>query len=128
MILPKPLINIPRSKMPQIESKHLSDFLNNHCGGNFISIKVDPRKLKAIQGEFNKDKIQTMMDDQSQLSNPIITCKGGYVLDGNHRWLACLNLEIPVNCQALQTNLKDSLDLMNSYRHTFNKALHECLG
>ena len=55
-------------------------------------VKAKPTKLKAIQKQFSLDGIvQAMSSADANKTKSILISKDGYVIDGNHRWLAARN-------------------------------------
>lgn len=85
---------ILRSKMPQISSKDYTAYMAHMKKAGITSkpVKAKPTKLKAIQKQFSLDGIvQAMSSADANKTKSILISKDGYVIDGNHRWLAARN-------------------------------------
>ena len=85
---------ILRSKMPQISSKDYTAYMAHMKKAGITSkpVKAKPTKLKAIQKQFSLDGIvQAMSSSDDKKTKSILISKDGYVIDGNHRWLAARN-------------------------------------
>jgi len=126
----KDTMDIPRQDMPQIKSKDLQDFFKFLKGKKVNTVKktLDAGKLKATQGEFDKEKIQKAMDDiesGDMPDKPIVVSKDGYVIDGHHRWLAYVNLGRGIDVYEVNASAKNLITLMNEYPKSFNKKLYE---
>lgn len=83
-----------RSKMPQISSKDYNAYMAHMKKAGITSkpVKAKPTKLKAIQKQFSLDGIvQAMSSADANKTKSILISKDGYVIDGNHRWLAARN-------------------------------------
>lgn len=83
-----------RSKMPQISSKDYTAYMAHMKKAGITSkpVKAKPTKLKAIQKQFSLDGIvQAMSSADANKTKSILISKDGYVIDGNHRWLAARN-------------------------------------
>jgi hypothetical protein len=126
-------LGIDRKNMPQVKSTDLEDFISylKKKGVNTTKKSVDASKLKASQGNFDKEKISKLM--QSLAANelpdkPILVSKDNYVIDGHHRWLAFLNLEKDMNVYQVNVNIDELMGLMNTYPKKFTKQLYEFFG
>ena len=85
---------ILRSKMPQISSKDYTAYMAHMKKAGITSkpVKAKPTKLKAIQKQFSLDGIvRSMSSADANKTKSILISKDGYVIDGNHRWLAARN-------------------------------------
>jgi hypothetical protein len=85
---------ILRSKMPQISSKDYTAYMAHMKKAGITSkpVKAKPTKLKAIQKQFSLDGIvRSMSSSDDKKTKSILISKDGYVIDGNHRWLAARN-------------------------------------
>jgi len=120
ILAPTGNLGIPRDSMPQIDHKHRADFLawlKDH-GVKSREIRVPAKSLKMAQGEYNRDKVGAIVDSGNVGGDPIFVSKDGYVIDGNHRLIAHLNLPgagsyIRVCELGLET--KALLELIHSY-------------
>lgn len=125
-------MGIPRREMPQIDSKNHAHFFNHLKKSNVAAVKktVDPSKLKATQGHFNKEKIRSMMDgiQAGKIdSKPIIISKDNYVMDGHHRWLAHSNLNKDIDVHQVNVKAKKLLDMMHDYPKSYTEKLYESI-
>lgn len=123
-------MGIPRRDMPQIDSKDLKHFFDHLKKNDITATKrtVDPSKLKATQGHFNKSKIKSIMDDMESgktESKPIIVSKDNYVMDGHHRWLAHSNLNKDIDVHQVNVKAKKLIDVMHDYPRSFTEKLYE---
>ncbi|MDA8977427.1 hypothetical protein N9F71_00235 [bacterium] len=82
--------DIPRNKMPQIESEDYKAYLQHMKRKGIVgkAVKVDPKKLKAIQSEFSDKGV--VISIKKNDDKPILISNDKYVIDGNHRWLAAI--------------------------------------
>jgi disulfide oxidoreductase YuzD len=122
-------LGVRRIDMPQVRARHMQDFLA-YMRKNEASVKkieVDPKQLKAIQGEFDKDKIQQNIEKLQKDGSlkPIIISKDNYVIDGNHRWLAAMNAGEKIQAYKISIEGTKLLRLTNKYPNTINKAVGE---
>lgn len=121
--------------MPQILGKHKTSFLTD-LKKNGIKVtpdNLDPSVLTATQGEFNREKIQGMIDAISSgkldvSKNPIIVSKDNKVMDGHHRWLAHGNLKIKIPVAKVNKNADELLQIMKDHPLSDKKKLHEALS
>jgi len=125
-------MGIPRREMPQIDSKNHKHFFDHLKKNNLSVVKktVDPSKLKATQGHFNKTKIQDMMkgiQGGKIEPKPIIVSKDNYVMDGHHRWLAHSNLNKDIDVHQVNVKAKKLLDVMHDYPKSYTEKLYESI-
>lgn len=111
-------LGISRSQLPQLGPKE--DFLKelNRLGIKYHTENIDPRKLKASQGEFNKDIIKSIMDNPGPIKSGIIVSKDGYVLDGHHRWIAAWNKKEKMQCIRVDMLILDLISLVKRFSGT----------
>lgn len=126
----KNTLDIDRKDMPQVKKDDMAHFLKYLEKNDIYTEKkeVDPKKLKATQGHFHKEKIRGMMksiEDGELKKSPILVSKDNYIMDGHHRWLAMMNLDRDITI--LQVNLKcdELLSLMKEYPRSFTEKLYE---
>ena len=94
MPTPKETQGILRSKMPQIATKDYEAYMAymRKVGINAKKTKLKVSKLKALQKQFSTDGIiRSMSKGSEKNSKPILVSRDGFVVDGNHRWLAARN-------------------------------------
>lgn len=94
-----PQINKPKDFIDMLDKKEISH----------KEEMVDPDTLKAIQTEFDKDKIANIMLDPYNLMGIIIS-NDNYILDGHHRWVAAYNKGIKIKATRVDLPI---LELIN---------------
>jgi hypothetical protein len=121
-------LGFKRKEMPQIEAKNISKFLDflKSEDISFIEKSVDSRTLRPTQGQFNRAKIQGMIDSiDTKKQHPIMVSKDGYVIDGHHRWLAHYNLNRKIPVIEIDLNINDALDKMHDSPLSIKRGLKE---
>jgi len=126
----KDTMDIDRKKMPQIKSADLQDFFKFLKDKKISTVRktVDSSKLKASQGQFDKEKVKKALDDLmagNLPDKPIVVSKDGYVIDGHHRWLAYVNAGKDMDVFEVNVKAKELISLMSEYPKSFNKQLYE---
>jgi len=124
----KNTLGVRRIDMPQVKAKYMQDFLQymRKNEAKVEKLEVDPKQLKAIQGEFDKEKIAANIEKMKQSPlKPIIISKDGYVVDGNHRWLAAMNAGVKIPAYRISIKGMKLLNLTNKYPKVVNKAVGE---
>jgi hypothetical protein len=111
--------------MPQIDDKHRDKFLEylTQNGVSVRYIRVPAKSLKMVQGEYDRDKVVSMIKSGGSSLTPILVSIDGYVLDGNHRLIAQLNLpaydkthkSTYVNVIALGSYIHSLLDITHKF-------------
>jgi hypothetical protein len=126
--LPQKTLGVSRSIMPQVRAKHMDTFIK-HLKNNDVKVKqtvLNPKKLKAIQGEFDQEKIKINMEKlKTGPLKPIIVSSDNYVIDGNHRWLAAMNAGVPIVAYKANTTGKTLLKITNKFKKVKRNALGE---
>jgi hypothetical protein len=124
-------LGIPRSQMPQLPFGGIPDFLKwlkAKFGVDSRAVTAEVGKLRATQREINADKVQDIASGNDPIGNdPIPISKGGYVLDGHHRWAALLSRNPRNRIRAVQINMpiKPLLKAANQYPGTFQLGFEE---
>lgn len=129
--IPKYTLGIRRGSMPQVKHTDIPDYLNwMHKNKHVTCIHTDlhVNRLKFAQKNFNELKVQALMtQDRVQLRQPVIVSADHFILDGNHRVLALLNLEpfdtIPV--LLMSVNFPELLKATQEYPKSFTKSVVE---
>ena len=91
---------ILRSKMPQISKKDYDAYMAHmkKAGIRSKAVKAKTSSLKAIQKQFSTQgilqSIGRVAKDPNMNKKAILISKDGYVIDGNHRWLAAKNTKV----------------------------------
>lgn len=106
-------LDIDRNKLPQVNvDKLLKDPLLH-----IVERRRNPQELVPSQGEFNVDKITSIVAAGSTQKH-LVTSNDGYVIDGHHRWVAAHFLGEPVNTYEVQTDAKSLIDYLNATTYT----------
>lgn len=128
LVIPKKTLGVSRSVMPQIRAKHMEKFIK-HLQDNGVNVKqkvLDPRKLKAIQGEFDQEKIKANMEKlKAGPLKPIIVSDDDFVIDGNHRWVAALNAGVSIVAYKANVRGNKLMDITNKFKKVKRNALGE---
>lgn len=124
----KETLGVSRAVMPQVRAKHMDKFIN-YLKKNDVKVKktvIDPKKLRAIQKEFDKEKIKANMEKIRTVGlKPIIVSDDNYVIDGNHRWLASLNAGVPLVAYKADKKGKSLLRITNRFKNVKRSTLGE---
>lgn len=131
LYIPKPevTLNISRSQMPQIGAD-FQGFLD-YLKSNHVTLKnkwVDPSTLKATQGDFDVDIVQSLMRSKSTKKlNPQVISSDNYILDGHHHWLSALNAEKREKIPVIQASvgILELLNLANRYPKVEKRSLEQ---
>jgi hypothetical protein len=128
-IIPNSL-NIPRSKMPQIKSNDVRDFIQflTNKGISVSSKPVSVKNIKMTQRDINKDKVNSLIQsDKSSLSKPVIISSDGYILDGHHRVLALYNMDRNFKLKTIHVDIpiQKLLNISHEYPKSFTKNITE---
>jgi hypothetical protein len=121
-------LGFKRKEMPQVEGKNVPKFLDflRSEGVKYKEKSVDSKSLRPTQSQFNKDKIQSMIDSiDTKKQHPIMVSKDGYVIDGHHRWLAHYNLGRKMPVIEIDLNINDALDKMHDFPLSIKRDLKE---
>lgn len=120
IFVPPGSLNIPRRNMPQIRGEDYKQFEKwaRSIGLSLIPKKMEVKKLKLAQSKINIKKVKELLRSGSdKLDKPILVSKDGYVLDGNHRYLASVNTpgrEI-VNVVVVGAPIRKALSLLREF-------------
>lgn len=129
--IPHSSLNLARSKMPQIASGNVPEFLKFVAahGVRVTNEKVTVSVLHPVQSEIDLKKVEGMMlaAPERALSKPVITSEDNYILDGHHRWLALLNRDphFRIDTYRVHCKIKDLLSYANSFPLAFYKDIGE---
>ena len=121
-------LGFKRKEMPQIEGKNIPKFLDylKSEGVKYTEKLVDSKSLRPTQSQFNRDKIQGMIDTiDSKKQMPIMVSKDNYVIDGHHRWLAHYNLDRKMPVIVIDLKIDDALDNMHDFPLSISRGLKE---
>lgn len=123
-------LNLKRNEMPQVDKKNHVKFLS-FLKDKDIGTKsetVDPNSLKPSQIQFNKKKIEGMiegLENGSFKPKSIIVSKDNYVIDGHHTWLALLNTGKDVKINRIDVGAKNLFNLMHEFPDSYVKGVRE---
>lgn len=94
ILAPTGHLAVSRDRMPQIDNQYREAFIEymKAQGIKVRKIRVPARSLKMVQGEYNRDKVASIIDSGNAEGQPIFISRDGYVIDGNHRLIAKLNM------------------------------------
>lgn len=120
---------IPRHLLPQIPANQLDefrDFLNGH-GIRTKLHRLPVESLKPIQKHINRAKVEALKDDPMKLKNPLVVSKGGYVVDGHHRWVAEKELDEfkKVTCLQCFCSVKELVEFAHQFEGSYTKSVYE---
>jgi hypothetical protein len=120
ILAPAGNLGISRSDMPQIDRANREDFIKwlELRGVKVRNIRIPARSLKLAQGEYNRDKVGSIIDSGHAGEDPIFVSKDGYVVDGNHRLIAHLNMPEAskyIQVTELGQDIKTLLDEISHY-------------
>jgi tRNA nucleotidyltransferase/poly(A) polymerase/mannose-6-phosphate isomerase-like protein (cupin superfamily)/GNAT superfamily N-acetyltransferase len=123
-------LGVPHSKMPQIASKDIGDFVK-YVKDKGISVSpsvINVSKVGMTQKDINVDKIKGLLGaDKSHLAKPVIISKDNYILDGHHRVAALYNVDNNFKLKTIKVDIgiKDLLKLAKDYPKTTFKSITE---
>jgi hypothetical protein len=127
-------MGLDREKMPQIPKNKIKEFRE------FCEFEYDPqygipsedcgipvKSLKSIQKHVNKGKIQSIIDGYDGTWQPLLVSEEGYILDGNHRWVAAyaLNPEGNIPCIRFKCPITELLRAGHEFEGSFTKSVKE---
>jgi hypothetical protein len=120
---------IPRHMLPQIPGDQLDEF-REFLEGNGIKTtlkKLPANRLKPIQSEVNREKVDSFKANPEKLAQPIVISKGGFVLDGHHRWLAQKELDPTAKmvCIVCDCSIRQLVEMGHSFEGSFTKSVSE---
>jgi hypothetical protein len=120
ILAPAGNLGISRNSMPQIDRTYRENFVEwiKSQGVKVRTIRVPARSLQLAQGEYNRDKVGSIIDSGNTEGDPIFISKDGFVVDGNHRLIAHLNLPGAskyITVIELGQDIKNLLDLISHY-------------
>ena len=113
---------IARSNMPQIEDvEKFTEWLADDRGVGSWPYMGLVSAYKPLQAEgFDSNKVNTIEMDMlenpdTSSMNPIIVSEDGYVIDGHHRYIAAINLQIKIPYIVVDTTANKVLKLAYEY-------------
>ena len=131
ILAPTGHMGISRSQMPQIDFKYRAGFVD-FMKANGIKVKncrVPTKSLKLVQGEYDRDKVGSIINKGDIGDSPIFVSVDGYVIDGNHRLIAQLNMPNMKSNYIKVTELgmpaKELLDVIGNFPNVRYRGLTE---
>lgn len=131
ILAPTGHMGISRSQMPQIDFKYRDEFINFIKSRGLVvkNCRVPTRSLKLVQGEYDRDKVGSIISKGSIGDAPIFISIDGFVVDGNHRLIAQLNMPSAKSNYIKVTELgmpaKELLKLIEEFPHVRYRTLNE---
>lgn len=120
-------LGIDRSKMPQIKSTLMGDYIRyiDDMGIRVRKKKLPISTLKNTQGHLNKKKIQGLLQKggKESLQKPFIISSDNYILDGHHRANALYNIDDKHRANVIQINLP--IKKLIQVTHDFSKVKYK---
>jgi len=120
-------LGIDRSKMPQIKSTLMGDYIRyiDDMGVRVRKKKLPISTLKNTQGHLNKKKIQGLLQKggKESLQKPFIISSDNYILDGHHRANALYNIDDKHRANVIQINLP--IKKLIQVTHDFSKVKYK---
>lgn len=131
LFIPSSTLGIKRESMPQVKKEDIPNYLNwMHQHRHITSIRMDlpVNRLKFAQKDYNRLKVQSLLtQDRAKLRDPVIVSEDNFILDGNHRVLALLNMEpfdtIPV--YKMSADFPTLMAATKEYPKAFSKTVVE---
>ena len=122
---PKDTLGIKRAEMPQIATQDYPQFIDylKDKGAKFSKATVDPRSLKAIQGEFSDQGVEKALNKRD-IKKPCIVSSDNYIIDGHHRWLVALNTATDIDIFRVDIPGKQLLQLVKDFPKTTYKDIY----
>lgn len=123
-------LGVSRSKMPQINSKDITDFVK-YLKDKGVSVSpsvIDVSKVGMTQKDINVDKVKDLLGvEKSNLAKPVIISKDNYILDGHHRVVALYNIDKNFKLKTIKVDLgiKDLLSVSNQFPKVSFKGITE---
>lgn len=118
-------LNKRRHAMPQISDfdKFSKDLEKNEI--QVITLSVEPRELAPTQGNFNEDKVKTLIQSGAWNKKPIISSNDDFVVDGHHRWLAAVELKKKIETRVIDLPIDDLLKFLKGKPYVKSKTINE---
>lgn len=126
----KKTLGVPRSKMPQINSSDVRDFVK-YLKDNDIKVRtstIPVSKVAMTQKDINPDKVKKLMGiNKSNLTKPVIISKDNYILDGHHRVVALYNMDKGTKLKTIQVDvgIRKLLDVSKKFPKVSYKSINE---
>ena len=114
-----------RKNMPQIDN--MDDFVKDlkDQGYKISSEKIEAKKLKPTQTEFNMDKVKGMISSGKYKNKPIVVTSDNYILDGHHRWKAHVEVEEDQPIIRVNMPFEKLFDFVDGKKYVKYKQIHE---
>jgi len=117
-----------RENMPQISD--FEAFIQDltQCGVNIVQKFVIASELEPTQNEFNDEKVKAILDKKIYNDKAIIVTSDGYILDGHHRWKACVEADDQQKVLEVDMTFENLYDFVVSKDYVEFKTIKESYG
>ncbi len=120
-------LGVERINMPQVNINDLKkDLVDDNIPHEYINHPT--AMLIPTQGEFNRDKIDSIVNDiENQTIKPshILASNDNFIVDGHHRWAAYHNTIGKVPTLKIHLNIEDLLNYLQGKDYIMKKGIHE---
>lgn len=114
-----------RKNMPQIDN--MDEFVKDlkKEGYKINSEKIEAKKLKPTQSDFNMDKVKGMIASGNYKNKSIVVTSDNYILDGHHRWKS--HMEVGEDQPIIRVNMtfEKLFDFVDGKKYVKYKQIHE---
>lgn len=116
-----------RSEMPQISifEDFIKDLTEN--GVMITTGKHSPEMFTPTQSEFNDEKVDAMIANDSFNCKPIIASNDGYVVDGHHRWKAAEKSNSELSAHTVNMSIDEIYEFLKNKDYITKKDINESL-
>ncbi|AKO61701.1 hypothetical protein CPT_Mendera_053 [Stenotrophomonas phage Mendera] len=118
-------LNKKRHLMPQISDYNafIADLESE--GVDVTTVMIKASRLTPTQSNFNEDKVNRMIEDESWKRGAIVSSKDDCVLDGHHRWLAAAQDDSSIRTRRIGMNIEDLLAFVKDKSYVEYKKINE---
>lgn len=113
---------VPRPVMPQVDEAAYPALLAFAKAWDIevdLETGIDPATLRAHQ---RIDPIRAAEMPPEVLAKPILVSLDGYILDGNHRWLAHVHLDAALTAYRIDLPFEAAIRLLFDFPGTYDLA------
>jgi hypothetical protein len=128
-------LGIPRSEMPQIDARRVPVFVAmlRDRGVVVRSGRLPVGDLRATQREISSKKVEGMVssarsgDDAFLTKVPVIVSSDHYIMDGHHRWAACVVLDPDMRMPVRRVGMpiKELLEVARTFKDVAFKDIKD---
>lgn len=112
---------IMRADMPQIDAQDLPAFFDfcRECGVEVVEGEsIDPKLVRGRQ-EINRAAVRAIVAKGEHITKPVLLSTEPLILDGNHRWMACIVEGVDMPCDRVMCSFGNALQLMYAFPKTY---------